>query len=105
MKVKSKPEDAGKMPALLSAETMRVPYAMVRPDPNQPRKTFSEAKAWRSWRTASGNRGIIQPLILEHVPALYRIIEPELHHPEWRVEELKDGHWYRAFGGKTKSPA
>jgi ParB/RepB/Spo0J family partition protein len=80
-----------------TGNNMSVAYATVRPDPNQPRKTFSEASL-QELADSITQQGILQPLILEHVPAKFRILEPELHDKEYRVEELQDGNWYRAFG-------
>lgn len=65
-------------------EAMRVAYGLVRPDPNQPRKTFSEASL-AELAASIKEQGIIQPLILEFVPAAYELREPELHTKEWQV--------------------
>ncbi len=71
---------------LQPGESMRVPYAKVRPDPNQPRKTFNEA-ALKELADSIAQQGILQPLILELKPAKYKILEPDLHVKEYRVLE------------------
>lgn len=83
----SPPAAREKIPA---PEAMRVAYGLVRPDPNQPRKTFSEASL-AELAASIKEQGIIQPLILEHVPAKFKIKEPDLHHDDYQLFKRMDG--------------
>ena len=64
-----------------------VPYAKVRPDPNQPRKAFDEVKL-KELADSIAQQGIIQPLLLETVPAEYVLYEPDLTNAQWRVVNI-----------------
>ena len=67
-------------------EYRTVPYSSLLPDPDQPRKTFAEASL-KEMADSIREKGIIQDLILELVPAKYRLVEPDLISDKWRVEE------------------
>ena len=56
----------------------------IRPDPNQPRKTFSE-ESLKELADSIRQQGIIQPLILESMPAPFTIHGPDLTSDKWRV--------------------
>jgi ParB/RepB/Spo0J family partition protein len=63
---------------------MTVAYAKVRPDANQPRKTFSEASL-KELADSIREQGIVQPLILELVPNELVVHAPDL---------TSNGHWF-----------
>lgn len=75
------------------AERRMVAYGLVRPDPGQPRKTFSES----SLDEMAGSihaQGILQDLAVEHFPDSHRLLEKDLHRTSWQVERrLPDGTW------------
>lgn len=71
-------------------ESRSVAYALVRPDPNQPRKSFSEASL-AELADSIKEQGIIQPLLVEFIPAAYELREPELAVKEWQVINKTSG--------------
>ena len=81
-----------------------IPSLELFPDPEQPRKTFTEASL-NELAESIKEQGIVQPLIVRLKKAKYRIIEPDLHDKEYRVEELQDGHWYRCYGALDEAEA
>ena len=85
-------------------EFKRIARTELFPDPDQPRKTFTEASL-KELADSITEQGIVQPLIVRLQKAKYRIIEPDLHDKEYRVEELKDGHWYRCYGALEEAQA
>jgi ParB/RepB/Spo0J family partition protein len=64
-------------------ENMMVDYKLIRPDPDQPRKTFSE-ESLKELADSIRQQGILQPLILEKEPA-WVLHEPDLTTKDWRV--------------------
>lgn len=68
-------------------ESMPVAYSLIRPDPNQPRKTFSE-ESLKELAASIEQNGVLQPLILERMPAKYKIEEPDLTSDEYQVWDL-----------------
>lgn len=79
-KIKVITTTAGVMPA--PGEFKSVAYDLVRPDPNQPRKTFDQAKL-SELADSIRTQGIVSPLVVRLVPAKYVIREPELHEKRW----------------------
>jgi ParB/RepB/Spo0J family partition protein len=69
-------------------EFKMLPRAMVRPDPNQPRKVFDETKLAELAESIRLN-GILSPLVVQKVPAKVKIEEPDLTHDDWRVIDAK----------------
>lgn len=73
------------------------------PDPDQPRKTFTEASL-NALAESIKEQGIVQPLIVRLVKAKYKIEEPDLTSSEYHLLELAaDGHWDHAFQDKSKA--
>ena len=70
--------------------TAMVAYDKIRPDPEQPRKTFSE-ESLKELADSIREQGILQPLILEHVPATLKVVEPKLYHKEWQTINIISG--------------
>ena len=80
-------------------ELKNIARAELFPDPDQPRKTFSEASLDELARSIM-EQGLVQPLIVRFVPAKFKLSEPDLYHKDWHVWELAaDGHWDHAFQG------
>ena len=73
-------------------ENMPVAYALIRPDPNQPRKTFSE-ESLAELAQSIGQQGILQPLILERVPAKFKIQEPDLTSDDYQLNTWSAAQW------------
>jgi ParB/RepB/Spo0J family partition protein len=85
-----------------AVEIKHIPYALIRPDPNQPRKTFSEA-ALKEIADSIREQGILQPLIVEHLPARFKLQAPDLHSDNWHVlERMSDGKWEDVFQDKSE---
>lgn len=84
-----------------ATQSMRVAYGLIRPDPNQPRKTFTEASL-NELADSIREQGIIQPLILEFVPAKFKIEEPDLHSKDYHVRVLVDGVWQHAHQNRDR---
>lgn len=81
----------------------KIPRIEIHPDPDQPRKTFSEASL-DELALSIREQGLIQPIIVRMVRPKYRIIEPELHDAKWRIEEADYAHeqpWLRCAGFDT----
>lgn len=94
--------------ALPAYEHKRVKHGEIRPDPDQPRKVFAEG-ALNELAESIRLQGILQPLILESVPAKYTIREPDLHsggnwtlwNNETKQEDFQgnENHCYLHVGG------
>ena len=74
--------DAGAKPG--PGEFKIVPREKVRPDPNQPRKTFDETKLNELAESIRAN-GILSPLVVQLMPPKLRIEEPNMFHDDWQV--------------------
>lgn len=71
----------------------RVAYDLVRPDPDQPRKTFDEG-GLKSLAESIRERGVLQDLTLEFMPPQYQLLEPDLECKNWRVKQITTtGEW------------
>jgi len=83
-------------------EQTRVPHGRIAPDADQPRKVFAEA-ALDEMAESLHRQGILQDLILEYVPAKYRLQAPDLTTTDWHVEERREGGgWVHAFQAATE---
>lgn len=75
----------------LPGEYKTVPRASVRPDPNQPRKTFDPAKMEELAESIRKN-GILSPLVVQFVPAELKIIEPDMANDhKWQAVDRAGG--------------
>ena len=70
-------------------ELLEVPYELVQPDPNQPRKSFPE-ESLRELADSIAANGLAQRPVVQRVPARYRIEEPNLMHDDWVVVALNE---------------
>ena len=77
---------------LPEAINIRVAYELVRPDPGQPRKTFSE-QSLNELADSIREHGILQDLVLERMPAKYRLNEPDLTTDNWQVMMRAGDGW------------
>lgn len=76
-----------------------IPYSLVRPDPNQPRKTFDLNKL-HELADSIRTQGIVSPLVVRLVPAKYSIREPELHEKRWLKVSASNPDDYVGFDSK-----
>lgn len=73
-----------------------IPYGLIQPDPGQPRKTFNQEKL-EEMAASMREVGVQSPLVVQFIPAKFKIEEPDLHTKEYHVRELVDGVWQHAF--------
>lgn len=76
--------DDGLLPPPAPGEFKTVPHSKVRPDPNQPRKTFDQGKL-EELAASIRTQGIISPLVVQLMPAKVRIEPPDLIHNDWQA--------------------
>ncbi len=74
---------------------------LIRPDGEQPRRTFDEDKLVELAASIQAN-GIIQPLVVQFKPATQRLLEPELTDQRWRVVQM--GTWEEVWADASKPP-
>lgn len=67
-----------------AGEYKTVALRLVRPDPNQPRKTFDPDKLKELAESIRKN-GILSPLVVQLMPAKLKIEEPNLMHDDWQA--------------------
>lgn len=82
-----------------------VPYDLVRRDENQPRKTF-DPMALKELADSIKEQGIVQDLVLEFVPASFKIEAPSLYRDEWLVLEATPNReipWTEVFKANDES--
>jgi len=77
---------------LPEAINIKMAYELVRPDPGQPRKTFSE-QSLNELADSIREHGILQDLVLERMPAKYRLNEPDLTTDNWQVMMRAGDEW------------
>lgn len=68
-----------------------VPRGSVRPDPNQPRKTFNP-ETLKELAESIRKNGILSPLVVQFVPAELKIIEPDFaNEHKWQAVSIAKG--------------
>lgn len=89
-KTKSKSVVAASSQPVVRSHPYRVPYALVRPDPNQPRKDFNETLL-RELADSIKQQGIVHKLLVVYVPAV-RVEEPGMFdEKQWSAVEEGTG--------------
>ena len=70
---------------------MNIKRSLIDLDPEQPRKSFS-AESLKELADSIREQGLLQPLVVERIPAKYKVVPPELDHAEeWWVIEITTG--------------
>ncbi|HYG35113.1 MAG TPA: ParB/RepB/Spo0J family partition protein, partial [Clostridia bacterium] len=80
----------GKPETVVREGRVYAPWSAVRPDPNQPRKNFDQAKL-QELADSIKEQGVIQDIIVEEKPPVLRLLEPDLVCKEWRVQRIESG--------------